>query len=82
MAGGDLKSLLLSSVVQSPPCLGTVPVQSDAGGGPSDPLDVVPPLELLGQSCICLKGRECFTGHTEQDSAKELSFPRVPGFCE
>lgn len=38
------------------------------------------PLKLIGQSCICLKGRECFTSHTKQDFAKEFSVPRVPGF--
>lgn len=31
------------------------------------------PLKFIGQSCVCLKGRECFTCHTKQDFAKELS---------
>lgn len=40
------------------------------------------PLKLIGQSCLCLKGRECFTSRTKQAFAKELSFPQVPGFYE
>lgn len=40
------------------------------------------PLKLLGQSCICLKGRGCFTCHTKQDFAQEFSFPQGLGFYE